>query len=179
MEVSDEESTMEKCNGGVAADEEPTVPKKKMKRSLDGGHELSKAAMKALPGSRAGVVLKSDDMGCDHFGVDDMFMHGKVEPGQMNYYLSEGRFLFNNACDECGTLAKDLNKKKCNSVDQVYVYVCDEGCKGRVICDKFLCFTCVMKRKGILEERKEEERKKKEEEGGQVVSKRASRRIRG
>ena len=92
----------------------------------------------------------------------------------------------NNACDECGMLAKDLNKKKCNpvdqvcnSVDQVYVYVCDEGCKGRVICDKFLCFTCVMKRKGILEERKEEERKKKEEEGGQVVSKRASRRIRG
>ena len=48
-------------------------------------------AWKAKPGVTA-VEPKLDDLGCEHMGMTNLFMRGRVLPNRMKWYMAEGRF---------------------------------------------------------------------------------------
>lgn len=112
----------------------------------------SEMALKAAKGNRAGIQMRSDDLGCDHWGIMDMFNSGKILPRYMEHYVSEGEFLHGKSCKDCNTPASELDKTKCDPVERVYCYVCDMGLRGEVECDTFYCYPCMYKRKEKMEE---------------------------
>lgn len=133
-------------------DSEEEVRSKTTKRQKVVPDKPSEMAMKAAKGNRAGIQIRSDALGCDHWGIMDMFTSGKILPRYMEHYLSEGEFLNGKNCKGCRTPASELEKTKCDPVERVYCYVCDEGLKGEVECDTFYCYPCMNERKEKLEE---------------------------
>ena len=107
---------------------------------------ISEMALKAAKGNKAGIKERTDEFGCEHLGIMDMFLVGKIIPKNMNHYLEEGKFLHNNLCKGCKTAAESLDKKQRDAVDGVYCYVCDKGLKGEVECSVFFCYKCTMAR---------------------------------
>ena len=89
--------------------------------------------------------MKTDDLGCNHWGVMNMLTSGRIRPTTMKWYLAEGRYLFNNRCGGCGRFAKDLTAKDKDLVDRASCFVCNGGVVGHVTCSFFLCRPCLLK----------------------------------
>jgi hypothetical protein len=46
----------------------------------------------------AGIQERSDDKGCVHRGIEDLFQVGGIWPSVMGYYSEPGKILFENYC---------------------------------------------------------------------------------
>ena len=119
-----------------------------------GAGQNSGLAWKAKKGVTA-MEPKSDDLGCEHMGVTNLFMRGRVLRERMKWYMAEGRFLCNNPCAGCRRLATDLGEKEGDPITNVSCFVCDHGCREPGSCDFWLCYTCLDDRKKTLAEKEE------------------------
>jgi hypothetical protein len=147
---------------------EPSPPKVLPKMKVPAQRVLSEAELKAAKGSRAGITVKSDEWGCDHWGARDFFQNGMVQPCFMKAYVQEGNFLFGLRCKgTCGKTAAELDKKKCNISDGVYCYFCDEGNKpGVEPCGTFFCHSCLWPLKQKLDKEEQEKAEAKAKADG-------------
>ena len=83
----------------------------------------SEMALKAAKGNRAGIKQRSDNLGCEHWGVMDLFSAGKVMPNYMGHYLAKGQLLYENTCKGCNIPASQLDKK--NAIQSTrYIVTC-------------------------------------------------------
>ena len=125
---------------------------KKKKKVTNENMSISDMAKRAAKGDRAGIITKSDDQGCEHWGIQNMFNSGHIMAKNVQAYLQPGQFLYQNYWRGCNTPAAQVKKTKCNPIDNTYIYVCDNGIKGEVDCNCFFCHPCLMERKNKLEE---------------------------
>ena len=138
--------------GGSTEGGEPEARPKKTPSV--GAGQNSGLAWKAKKGVTA-MEPKSDDLGCEHMGVTNLFMRGRVLRERMKWYMAEGRFLCNNPCAGCRRLATDLGEKEGDPITNVSCFVCDHGCREPGSCDFWLCYTCLDDRKKTLAEKEE------------------------
>jgi hypothetical protein len=142
-----EREQVNRGDGTVTRPVEPVKANGTSKRARKGGTTpLSEMALKAAKGNKAGIQERTDIFGCEHLGIMDMCLVGRIFPKNMNHYLEEGKFLHKNFCKGCNMPATELDKKKRDAVDGVYCYVCDKGLKGEVECSVFFCHPCTMTR---------------------------------
>jgi hypothetical protein len=138
---------------------QPVVPeqaKNSSKARTKRPTSMSKMARRAH--LKAGIQEPSDDRGCEHRGIEDMFMECQIEPKDLRYFLEPNRLLHGNLCRGCKKPANIIDRTNCNITDKVWLYACRE-------CGFFKCFGCLM-------ETLEDLAKEKEASGGRRVSRR-------
>ena len=118
---------------------------------------LSKDAMKAAKGNRAGVQGRTDEFGCDHWGIEDIYHSGGLDHGWVKRYLEEGEFLHGNKCRGCGKPAEKLDKTQCEVGTKKYCFICEPGQKQYEECDCFFCYPCLKVQRAKLVQKRLEE----------------------
>jgi len=69
---------------------------------------------------KAGIQEPSDDRGCEHRGIEDMFMECQIEPKDLRFFLEPNRLLHGNLCRRCKKPANKIGRTNCNITDKIW-----------------------------------------------------------